>query len=116
YISSSREGGQGSDDIYMFVKPPLVFNVAGRVYDTDTKESIEGATVELFGSDGTSLSVKTGKDGMYTYPLKENTSYKLSASYTGYLTLYHELSTVGIEEDKAFAKDFDFPLKSTAHA
>lgn len=116
YFSSSREGGQGSDDIYMFVKPPLVFNVSGRVYDTDTKESIQDATVELFGSDGTSLSVKTGADGMYTYPLKENTSYKLSASYTGYLTKYHDLSTVGMEEDKVFNKDFDFPLKSTAHA
>ena len=116
FISSSREGGQGSDDIYMFVKPPLVFNVSGRVYDTDTKESINGATVELFGSDGTSLSVKTGADGMYTYPLKENTSYKLSASYTGYLTKYHEVSTIGLEDDRAFNKDFDFPLKSTAHA
>ncbi|MBL7925820.1 MAG: OmpA family protein [Bacteroidia bacterium] len=114
FFSSNREGGQGADDIYMFVKPPLVFVVSGKVYDTDTKEAIEGATVELFGSDGTSLSVKTGKDGMYSYPLKENTSYKLSASYTGYLTKFHELSTTGVEDDKAFSKDFDFPLKSTA--
>ena len=36
-----------------------------RVYDTDTKENLEGAAVELFGSDGTSLSVQTGVDGMY---------------------------------------------------
>jgi outer membrane protein OmpA-like peptidoglycan-associated protein len=70
--------------------------------------------VELFGSDGTSLSVQTGADGMYRYELKPNVKYKLSASFTGYLTKFHELSTVGLEEDQDFIKDFDFPLKSTA--
>ncbi len=114
YFSSNRAGGQGADDIYSFVVPPLKLNVGGRVYDTDTKESLEGATVELFGSDGTSLSVRTGADGMYTYPLKPNVKYKISASFTGYLTKFHELTTVGMEEDKDFSKDFDFPLKSTA--
>ncbi len=113
YLSSNRDGGKGGDDIYSFVMPPLVLSVAGRVYDTDTKESLEGALVELFGSDGTSLSVKTGTDGMYRYELKENVKYKLSASFTGYLTKFHELTTVGLEADQSFEKDFDFPLKST---
>lgn len=114
YLSSNRDGGKGEDDIYSFLMPPLVLSVAGRVYDTDTKESLEGALVELFGSDGTSLSAKTGKDGMYRYDLKENVKYKLSASFTGYLTKFHELTTVGLEADQAFEKDFDFPLKSTS--
>lgn len=114
YFSSNRAGGQGADDIYSFLVPPLRLTVGGRVYDTDTKESLEGATVELFGSDGTSLSVKTGADGMYTYPLKPNVKYKISGSFTGYLTKFHELTTVGMEEDKDFTKDFDFPLKSTS--
>lgn len=116
YLTSGREGGQGQEDIYSFVYPPLILNVSGKVYDTDTKEAIEGATVELFGSDGTTLSLKTGPDGMYTYSLKENVRYKLSASYTGYLTKFHELSTEGLEENKEFNKDFDFPLKSTSKA
>jgi peptidoglycan-associated lipoprotein len=114
YFTSNREGGKGMDDIYNFMVPPLKFNVGGRVYDTDTKENLEGATVELFGSDGTSLSVQTAADGMYRYELKPNVKYKLSASFTGYLTKFHELSTVGLEEDQDFAKDFDFPLKSTS--
>lgn len=114
YLSSNRDGGKGEDDIYTFVVPPLQIAVGGRVYDTDTKASLEGAAVELFGSDGTSLSVQTGADGMYHYELKPNVKYKLSASFTGYLTLFHELTTVGLEEDKDFTKDFDFPLKSTA--
>jgi peptidoglycan-associated lipoprotein len=114
FLTSSREGGLGADDIYSFRVPPPVFNVSGRVYDTDTKESIEGATVELFGSDGTSLSVKTAGDGMYTYSLKPETKYKVSASYTGYLTKFLEVTTVGMEDSKDFVGDFDFPLKSTA--
>lgn len=114
YLSSNRDGGKGEDDIYSFLMPPLVLSVAGRVYDTDTKESLEGALVELFGSDGTSLSLKTEKDGTYRYTLKENVKYKLSASFTGYLTKFHELTTVGLEADQAFEKDFDFPLKSTS--
>ncbi|MBL0342364.1 MAG: OmpA family protein [Bacteroidetes bacterium] len=114
FLSSNREGGLGADDIYSFRIPPPIFSVGGRVYDTDTKESIPGATVELFGSDGTSLSVKTGADGMYRYDLKPQVKYKISASYTGYLTKFLEVSTVGIDESKDFVGDFDFPLKSTA--
>jgi peptidoglycan-associated lipoprotein len=114
YISSNRDGGKGADDIYTFVLPPLKISVGGRVYDTDTKESLEGAAVELFGSDGTSLSVKTSADGTYRYELKPNVKYKVSASFTGYLTKFHELSTVGLEADEDFNKDFDFPLKSTS--
>lgn len=114
YFSSGREGGMGGIDIYSFVMPPLIFNVYGRVYDTDTKEeSIEGATVELFGSDGTSLSVKTGADGNYKYPLKANTKYKISASYTGYSTKFIEVSTIGVEDNKDWEGNFDFPLKTT---
>ncbi len=114
YLSSNRSGGLGEDDIYTFKIPTPVFSVAGRVYDTDTKESIAGATVELFGSDGTALSVLTGSDGMYRYDLKPETKYKVSASYTGYLTKFLEVTTVGLEDSKDFVGDFDFPLKSTA--
>jgi peptidoglycan-associated lipoprotein len=114
FLSSNREGGMGSDDIYAFLMPPPNFSVYGRVYDTDTKESIAGAVVELFGSDGTALSVKTEAAGTYRYALKPNVKYKISASYTGYLTKFAEVSTVGLDESEDFEENFDFPLKSTA--
>lgn len=114
YLTSSREGGQGADDIYSFVIPPANFSAFGKVYDTDTKEPIPGATVELFGSDGTSLSVKTQDAGTYRYELKPNVKYKISASFTGYLTQFREVSTEGLDESKDFEANFDFPLKSTA--
>ncbi len=114
FLSSNREGGVGADDIYNFILPPLNLSVAGKVYDTDTKEPLENALVELFGSDGTSLSVKTGPDGLYRYELKPEVKYKVSASFTGYLTKFEEFTTIGLEEDKDYSFDFDFPLKSTS--
>ena len=39
--------------------------------------------------------------------------YKVSASYTGYLTKFLEVSTIGLDESKTFIGNFDFPLKST---
>ena len=51
---------------------------------------------------------------MYRYDLKQETKYKVSASYTGYLTKFLEVGTVGMEDSKDFVGDFDFPLKSTA--
>ncbi|HMR46430.1 MAG TPA: OmpA family protein [Bacteroidia bacterium] len=114
YLTSNRDGGQGQDDIYSFVVPPANFAVYGRVYDTDTKEPISGATVELFGSDGTQLSVKTQDAGTYRYELKPDVDYKVSASFTGYLTQFKELTTKGLDESKDFEQNFDFPLKSTS--
>ncbi|MFM8918351.1 MAG: OmpA family protein, partial [Bacteroidota bacterium] len=52
--------------------------------------------------------------GMYRYQLNPETKYKISASYTGYLTKFLEVSTVGLMDSKDFVGDFDFPLKSTA--
>ncbi len=114
YLTSNREGGQGMDDIYTFVVPPAIFAVYGRVFDTDTKDPIAGATVELFGSDGTQLSVKTQDNGTYRYELKPGVDYKVSASFTGYLTQFKEVSTIGLDESKDFETNFDFPLKSTS--
>ena len=114
YLSSNRDGGLGADDIYSFERIPLKLSVSGKVFDTDTKIPIEGALVELFGSDGTSLSVKTTTDGVYRYDLKPEVKYKVSASFTGYLTKFEEFTTINLEEDKDYSYDFDFPLKSTA--
>lgn len=114
YLSSSRTGGLGSDDIYAFSEPPLIFTMSGLVYDTDTKDPIPGAIVELFGSDGTALSAITGDDGRYSYDLGPNVKYKVSASFTGYLTKFIEVSTVGLERSEDFIGNFDFPLQSTA--
>lgn len=116
YLSSDRDGGKGSDDIYSWNLPPLLFTVSGRVFDADTKANVEGATVELFDSHGEAVSIKTDKTGAYKFDLKPETSYRLSATMPNYLNKYIEVSTVGLEQSKDFIGDFDFALRSTLRA
>ncbi len=116
FLSSDRDGGKGGDDIYSWSLPPLLFTVSGKVIDADTKGNIEGATIEIFGSDGSSVPFKTDKTGAYKFDLKPETSYKVSATMPNYLNKYIELSTVGIEQSKDFIGDFDFALRSTLRA
>jgi peptidoglycan-associated lipoprotein len=114
FFSSTREGGLGWDDIYSFDLIELIFSVSGRVYDADTKISLADAKVELFGSDGSYESTMTETDGMYKFPLKENTSYTVSATVLGYLNKKLQVSTVGLEQSRDFVGDFDFALHSIA--
>ena len=111
YLSSNREGGKGGDDLYSWFQPPLIFAVSGKVYDVDTKAMLAGASVDIFGSDGSSVPFKTEADGTYRFDLKPETSYKIQASAPEYLSMNLSLTTQGMENSKDFI-DYDFPLKS----
>ena len=112
FLSSDREGGKGSDDLYEWKLPPLVFTVSGKVYDADTKALLEEVNIELFGSDGSSIPFKTDKTASYKFDLRPETTYKVSASKKDYLNKYLELTTVGLERSRDFIGDFDFAMKS----
>ena len=45
YLSSDREGGKGEDDIYSFYLPPLVFNVAGTITNSEDKTVIPNCPI-----------------------------------------------------------------------
>ncbi|MFM8431553.1 MAG: hypothetical protein ACKOA1_02050 [Bacteroidota bacterium] len=70
FFASNRPSGKGGDDIYTWYLPPLVFTISGRVFDADTKEPIKSASIELFGSDGTSIPFKTDETGNYKFDLR----------------------------------------------
>jgi peptidoglycan-associated lipoprotein len=116
FLSSNREGGKGSDDIYKWTLPPLVFTVSGKVFDADSKANIEGARIEIFASDGSNIPYNTDKTGSYKFDLKPETDYKLVATVPSYLSKQYELTTKGLETSKDFIGDFDFALKSTLKA
>jgi outer membrane protein OmpA-like peptidoglycan-associated protein/tetratricopeptide (TPR) repeat protein len=61
FISSNREGGQGSDDIYMIKKlqPLCDVLITSTVLDDKTREPIAGATVSLFDAEGNKIVTKT---------------------------------------------------------
>jgi peptidoglycan-associated lipoprotein len=118
YFSSDREGGKGSDDIWSFYLPPLVFNVSGQVTNIKDKTIIPNCPVILKGSDGTLVQTTTDKDGNYNIQLKPEVSYedytqtnkdlKTPTAPLGFLASDDrgKFSTVGLKESTNFKKDF----------
>lgn len=114
FFTSSREGGKGEDDIWMFSEPPLVFELVGLVKDLETGEPLVAATVTLVGTDGTSAEMETDATGTFEFKdnagvpyINPNTSYSIMVSKPGYLNAKGNESTVGIEESKRFAQTYE---------
>ena len=126
FFTSNREGGKGDDDIWGFNLPPLVFSGKGNVFcEGDPKtgkgknEPVEAVKVLIIGSDGSISESLTGKDGSYTFKLKEKTTYTVSTETSkssksvsfakdGFLANKdHRLfQTVGEDHSKEFKADF----------
>ena len=125
YLSSSREGGKGEDDIWSFYLPPLVFNATGTVTGVDDKGNkciVPNCPIIIKGSDGTLAQVTTDKDGNYSIPLKPDVSYEvypqtgkdLTAPCAKHGFLGSEdkgkFTTVGIGESTNFKKEFSLSI------
>ncbi|HXP48716.1 MAG TPA: OmpA family protein, partial [Bacteroidia bacterium] len=118
YFTSNRAGGKGSDDIYSFNLPPLLFASSGTVRDKKTNKPIVGAIVQMVGSDGSIIAVKTDTGGHYFIGAKSGTerymkpgnSYILSADgrELQYLasSVKANVSTVGVPDSKTYVNDF----------
>jgi peptidoglycan-associated lipoprotein len=120
YLSSNRAGGKGSDDIYSFGLPPLIFNVSGLISNVDTKEKIVGATVKMVGSDGSSIETNSDETGTYRFDMtpdgarviKKDVTYTLNVSKEDHLGDKSEFTTVGLEVGTDFVKDMAIkPIK-----
>lgn len=127
YLTSNREGGKGSDDIWSFNLPPLAFNVKGMDMSkggartgAGRGEPVEGVKMKIVGSDGSISEVTSPKDGNYTFKLKEKTTYTIttepgktakSATFNkdGYLASNDQrvITTVGLDKSKDFIADFE---------
>jgi len=100
-FSSFREGSRG-DDIYSFVLPPKSYGVEGRIYNKETGEQVEGASVRLIGTDGTMLRLKSD-NAAFRFQLKPDVEYLVTAFKRGFLNAKASLSTVGMDQGKAFS-------------
>ncbi len=109
FLSSNRKGGRGKEDIWYFIEPPLLFTLSGTVTDDRTLLLLEGAVVNLVGSDGVSVATKTNDKGFYSFTasqLKPNTTYDIIVSKPDYFKEKATITTVGVEFSKDFTKDF----------
>jgi len=109
FFSSNRKGGRGSDDIYSFENPPVLFTLQGVVKDDNTLQVIPGAVIKLTGSDGSSIETKTDAKGVYSFnkaQIKPRTSYELVCNKNDYFNKKARETTVGLESSKDFTIDF----------
>lgn len=113
YLSSNRKGGKGSDDIYSFYQPPLLFTLQGTVCNdsskTTPKEMIKGAIITLTGSDGTIVIDTTDALGAYKFDNTQfmgNTSYVIEVKAKKYFGAKGKESTLLLERSKDFVHDF----------
>lgn len=113
-FSSNRKGSRG-DDLYSFLVPPKIFSLEGDVYDKETGNKIDGATVRIIGTDGTNLRVRT-QNGKFQMKLQPETEYVFAAFKDGYLRDKAAATTMGLEDSKDFRFDLyltptDSPVK-----
>jgi peptidoglycan-associated lipoprotein len=102
YLTSSRDGGKGGDDIYQFELPPLELALRGIVTDSKTGAIVTNVKVQLIGSDGSSSETSTDNTGTYEFILKPLTSYEIVINTKGYLNKTVTETTVGLEHNKLF--------------
>ncbi len=107
FFSSSRKGR--SDDIYMFILPPIKFSITGIVKNENTNEPISGAIIKSISSDGITLESTTGTDGTFKFLLKPNTDYVFLAEKEGFLKGKERETTKGKETSTEFSATIYLP-------
>lgn len=108
-FSSNRGGGRGSDDIYSFYLPDILFTISGTVTSQSTLQPIPDAEITLVGSDGMLISTQTDGKGFYMFnngQVNENTTYKMVVEKKNYLGAEGSETTVGLVASKDFVHDF----------
>ncbi len=108
FFSSNRKRGR-DDDIYSFNIPPVEFTMTGTITNDRTLQYVEGANVEMVGSNGTSVSTRSSESGVYMFGISQvlpNTTYELIVTKKDYFTGKGTVTTVGLERSKELVHDF----------
>lgn len=109
---SSNRSRRGTDNIFSFYLPPLVFNVSGAVLDERTEKPINGVLVRMVGSDGLTQEMTTSSEGYFRFMLRPGVDYVFIASKEGYLTGKGRETTKGVDRSTDFRVGIQ--LSSTA--
>jgi peptidoglycan-associated lipoprotein len=99
-FTSSRN--KADDDIYRFDFVPLQFKFLGQVVDSESKEAIQNARINLVSSDGNQTQVKSDDLGNFNFELNPDLDYIAMVSKDGYLNGKEQFTTVGILVSRNF--------------
>lgn len=109
FLTSNRKEGRGGDDIWSFVLPAINFTISGVVRDDETMQLVSQALVQIVGSDGLSVQAYTNNKGFYRFDetqIKQDVTYKLYVTKSGYMETTATETTVGLNNGKDIVRDF----------
>lgn len=115
FFASNRLGGAGSDDIYKIKEEkPLVIEackqfISGVITDVDTEEILSNATIVLTKNGEIAQKATTDNKGKFSFTVICKSSYKVTASKTGYTT---EQTIVKTDTKRNKNNDASLALKS----
>jgi outer membrane protein OmpA-like peptidoglycan-associated protein len=107
FVSSNREGGQGSDDIFeMNILAPLT--LTGTVTDSINNKPIANATIRLMGEDGRQIAfLETDPQGIYETEIARDKTYPIEAKHIKYDTKIDEINTANMDDRTELVYDIE---------
>ncbi len=114
FFISNRDTKNGlDDDMYYFIEPPVLFTISGNIKNINSLQYVEGATVKLEGSDGSSSTTNSSETGAFLFTnsqVKANTTYILTIDKKNYFTFTDTISTVGLEFSRDFNEEYQISV------
>jgi peptidoglycan-associated lipoprotein len=98
YLGSNRDD-RNNDDIYAVMKTPLVFNLQGVITSAKTGLPVPEVTVRLEGSDGSSVTQVSDKDGYYIFDkskVQPDVQYELTFEKKKFFSSTSNATTIGV--------------------
>lgn len=108
-FSSNRAGSLGSDDLFSFYLPDIIFTLSGTVRNDDNMQPIADAEINLAGSDGMILRTLTNSKGFYRFDnaqILPQTTYQLTVEKKDFLGGEATETTVGLVASTDLVRDF----------
>jgi len=106
YLSSNRNNGLGSDDIYSIDQKMIIaFRLEGTVFDKKTNQPIPNALVTLAKINGGTIKTEADDNGDYKFNLSAETEYNVIAEKTNYRSDSENLATIGLTTSEVLKQD-----------
>ena len=96
---------RGLDDLYSFVLPIMEFSLTGIISDISTDKFVNKAIIEVYGDNGSEITIKTGAEGRFKYTLKKDVDYIYIIKKEGYLNGKGFVSTMDLDDSKHFVQE-----------
>lgn len=116
FVSSNRNGGKGSDDIYKIqITAPLVLK--GTVTDSINGKPIPNATVRLLDEEGQQIAfLETDEEGKYTTEIARNKNMLIEAKQIKYDPKSADLSSFEMDEKTELVYDIELsPIRDVEY-